>query len=345
MIPRRELGAAWVTEEMMRLFTKPGSRLRSAMIASLAMVAMITMTGTGQALAASGSGQSRQPGSALLWLPAGATAVPALSSPGAAATACPRVFLIGARGSGETSGGQFNGLGAEVSKLLSVAAGYFKQKKVSYKTYAVNYPSLSVNVLDPTDWSKGPSYYFHHNVDKYVSSIVTGRKVLISLANALHKRCGSTLMILAGYSQGAMVAHTAVNSLPGGVLTCVQGSILLGDGNRVPNTRAKEFGNSPANGEGIASWIASVLGIKLGPDVNGWPVTANVCNANDIVCDTRLGGILHFKQAAAVHTSYAKKNKNGTYSYEKVLTTAATWDAAKVYGFLTSKPGPACGLS
>jgi hypothetical protein len=329
---------------MMRLFTKPGPRLRSAMIAGLAIVAMTAMTGTGQALAASGGSQSGHPGSALLRLSAGATAVPALSSPGAASS-CPRVFLIGARGSGETSGGAFNGLGAEVDKLLSVAASYFEQKKVSYKTYAVNYPSLSVNVLDPTDWTKGPSYYFHHNVDKYVGSIVKGRKVLIALADALHKRCGSTLMIVAGYSQGAMVAHTAVNSLPGAVLTCVQGSILLGDGNRVPNTRAKEFGTSPAKGEGIANWIASELGMSLGRDVNGWPVTANICNNYDIVCDTSLAGILHFKYAASVHTSYAKKNKNGTYTYEKVLTTAATWDAAKVYGFLTSKPGPACGLS
>ena len=329
----------------MRLFTEPRTRLATALIAALAIVAMTALTGTGQALAASGGRQPGGSAGALLTLPAGATAVPALSSPGTAATACPRVFLIGARGSGETSGGQFNGLGAEVNKLLSVAAGYFKQKKISYQTYAVNYPSLSVNVLDPTDWSKGPSYYFHHNVDRYVASIVKGRKVLISLADALNKRCGSTLMIVAGYSQGAMVAHTAINALPGAVLTCVQGSILLGDGNRVPNTRAKEFGTSPASGEGIANWIASVLGMKLGPDVNRWPVTANICNANDIVCDTRLGGILHFKQAAAVHTGYAKKNSTGSYSYEKVLTTAATWDAQQVYGFLTSKPGPACGLS
>lgn len=46
-----------------------------------------------------------------------------------------------------------------------------------------------------------------------------------------------------------------------------------------------------------------------------------------------------------VHTSYAKENKNGTYSYEPVLTTAARWDAGKVYDQIISMPGPACGLS
>lgn len=331
---------------------KSGSRVLSAMIVSLALVAMTAMTGTGQALAATGTVQALaasggSPRLSSLRLPAGATAVPALSS--GPDTTCPTVFLIGARGSGETSGGAFHGLGAEVNKLLSVAAGYLKGKsrQLTYRTYAVNYPSLSVNVLKPTDIGKGLKYYYDHNIKRYVNSIVTGRKDLVALAHKLHNRCSSTAMIFAGYSQGAMVVHQAVNALAGRgdeVLPCIYGTILLGDGDRVPHAAAKEFGTSPSKGEGIGNWIASELGLSLGPDVNSWPSRANICNNYDVVCDTSLAAVLHFSTSAGVHTSYAKKNKNGSYTYEKVLTTAANWDAGQVWSRLNSAP-QACGLS
>jgi hypothetical protein len=277
-------------------------------------------------------------------LPLGATAVPALSSPGTA-TSCPRVYLIGARGSGETAGGPFHGLGAAVNRILGVAAGVFKKHRQSYQTYAVNYPSLSVSVLEPKDWSRGPGYYFDHNVKRYVASITTGVSVLIKLADALHKRCSSALMMVAGYSQGGMVVHDAVNNLNGSVLACVDGVVELGDGNRVPYTKAREFGTSPKKGEGIANWIASEIGLPLAPDVSRWPATANVCNNHDFVCDSSIWDIVNHTISFGVHTSYAKQNKNGTYSYEPVLTSAATWDAGKVYDQIISKPGPACGLS
>jgi hypothetical protein len=328
---------------------EPVARLRShgrRALVAVAAVAIFSVSFADQAPASASGGPARTSAESPVpvALPAGATAVPALSSPGTA-TSCPRVYLIGARGSGETAGGPFHGLGAAVNKILSVAAGVFKKHKKSYQTYAVNYPSLSVSVLAPTDWTKGPKYYFDHNIKRYVASITTGVSVLIKLADALHKRCSSALMMVAGYSQGAMVVHDAVNNLNGSVLSCVDGVVELGDGNRVPHTRAKEFGTSPAKGEGIANWIASVLGIKIGPDVNRWPATANVCNDYDFVCDSSLADIVNYKYSFGVHTSYAKKNKNGTYSYEPVLTTAATWDAGKVYGQIISKPGPACGLS
>jgi hypothetical protein len=314
---------------------------RRLLITGLALLAMLAMTGTGEAIAATGGRLSQSPAS--LSLPAGVSDVPALSSSSAGGS-CYRVILIGARGSGEKSGGTFHGLGPEVSKMLSVAADYLKKKGVSHHTYALDYPSLSVNVLKP-DGSLTPVSYYDNHVKKYVASIADGKKDLIDLAKRLHARCPRALMLIAGYSQGAMVVHQAVNQLKGtGAEQCIEGSILLGDGDRVPNTKAEEFGTSPKKGEGIGNWIASQLGLPLASDVSSWPFTANVCDKNDLVCDTSWAAVANFKKSAAVHTSYAKKNKNGTYTYKAILTSAASWDVGEVYKVLKSKPGPACGL-
>jgi hypothetical protein len=64
----------------------------------------------------------------------------------------------------------------------------------------------------------------------------------------VHQQCPQALLILAGYSQGAMVMHQAELRLAAahddGVLGQIAGTLLLGDGDRVSHTAADEFGTS-----------------------------------------------------------------------------------------------------
>jgi predicted esterase len=310
-----------------------GNGWRVAVIA----VAVVAMLGIG----AAGASAAGRPGT-------GATVSKVGEWPSTPAATCKDVDIIGARGSGEPAGGEFHGLGAPVNKMISVVQGQLKKFGYSYATFAVNYPAASVDVLKPTagqiaefivgamdpldpgqmvinavvDW-------YNHQVKKYLASIAAGVSATVKEANKLHSACSSTLIAFVGYSQGAMVVHQAMQKLSGTITTCVKGALVLADGNRVPNTKAQQFGTSLATGEGIQTWITHTA--HVGPkahDFPSWAVNnaslASICNKSDFVCDFNFFTGIHWSRGFTVHTSYAVE-KNGKWTYEPVLTTAANF--------------------
>jgi predicted esterase len=259
---------------------------------------------------------------------------------GSAVTTCHFVDLIGARGSGEPADGEFHGLGAPVNKMISVVQSQLKKNGFSYSTFAVNYPALSVTVLkpnsaqifawetammDPVGAANALRDYFNHQVKRYLASISQGVSATVAKAKSLHHSCPITLLVFAGYSQGAMVVHQALLKLSGSVTTCIKGALLLADGNRVSKTKAMEYGTSLARGEGIETWIKQTA--KVGPtphDIPGYVVgnSANICNQSDFVCDFNFFTGIHWTRGFKVHTSYAVE-KNGKFTYQPILSRAA----------------------
>jgi hypothetical protein len=316
------------------------------MIVAGAMLAMlITSTVTAGRAAGSVRAPARVAGR-LAGSPVGSFGLP----PYAASASCRDVYFLGARGSGDPAGGQFHGLGAAVSKMVTVIQNNIRKNKITYATEAVNYPALSVNVLKPSArvlqdlmqmkvFAAINSYL--GQLHKYAESIHKGIINAVSMAKSLHSRCKFSLLVLVGYSQGAMVLHEAELGLSSGVTNCLGGTLLLGDGDRVSRTKAKEFGTSAAKSEGIQVYIGNYLGFKTGiRDVAVPSTTANICNTLDMVCDFRLATLVNYKTAIKVHTSYAQRQNNGSYKYEPVLTSAASWLAKIVVKAVLHGQGP-----
>ncbi len=133
---------------------------------------------------------------------------------------------------------------------------------------------------------------------------------------------------MAGYSQGAVAIHDAENYLvknQPAEFSHIAGTLLLGDPDRVPHTKAMLFGTSPAAGEGVRVYFKLVKA----HDVPAPATTANIANKNDIVGDFAIGHLLHAASAIKVHTSYAHL-AGGRMVYEKVLDDAANWIASKL---------------
>jgi hypothetical protein len=246
---------------------------------------------------------------------------------------CPDVEFLGARGSGQPSGGQFKGLGPEISYMFSVVQSDVRHDGYSYRTWALNYPAVSVDVLKPSavelmTGAMGLLYWYNHNYKKFQASISEGVGEMVAQMSTLHSACPHAFITVGGYSQGAMVVHQALLRVKSkSVQKCQNGTILLADGNRVPNTIVAQFGSSPRDGEGIATWAKYTIHVGATPrDIPKWAnqSAANICNKYDIVCDTSLSNLEHFSRGARVHTSYAVRDANGKYSYEKVLTQAAS---------------------
>jgi cutinase len=243
---------------------------------------------------------------------------------------CNNVEFIGARGSGQhyTGKGSFGGLGPEVSKMVGVIKAQLKKKHFTYGTDADPYPAVSDSVLIPSAAEVAeilmgdPTTYVDDNLDKFIGSISTGVDDAITDMNDYHELCGATLFVLAGYSQGAMVMHTVQNDLNShsAVFKKIAGTLLLADGFRAPNTKAHQFGTSKKGGEGIVPWL-------LGPgnDVSLPKTTANICDANDFVCDTTRDTWIHISGDLKIHDGYTHCDSKWQCTSQKVLTTASTW--------------------
>lgn len=270
----------------------------------------------------------------------GSTAVgPSLSM----ASSCPSYVIVGARGSGqpdETSG-KFRGLGPEVDKMATVLQQVLGKKHFSTAYKAINYTAAPVSVLRPTAaqlklFLKNPSAaladWYENNVKKFMASIADGVAKTVAYAESKTKECRAvnTALILVGYSQGAMAVHEAELQLKKAegkgtsfAFGRIGGTLLLSDGYRVKETIAKQFGTAKPGGQGVATVLRHGVGDLPDPG----PSPANVCDANDVVCDFSARLFLRIANLLAVHTSYAKCNAKDQCTYKPVLTTAANWVA------------------
>jgi Cutinase len=260
------------------------------------------------------------------------------------ASSCPNFIIVGARGSGqpdETSG-KFRGLGPEVDKMVSVLQVDIGKAHFSTGIKAINYPAVSVKVLLPTKaqiklFAKNPAAalanWYSTNVKKFMSSIAAGVSATVKYtesATAGVCRTKNTAFILVGYSQGAMVVHEAELQLKKAedkgtsfAFGRIGGTLLLADGYKVKKTIAKQFGTYKPGGQGVATALGHGVG-----DVPGAGSTADICNANDVVCDFSAKLFVHIPSILTVHTSYAKCNAKDQCTYMPVLTSAANWVAS-----------------
>jgi Cutinase len=250
---------------------------------------------------------------------------------------CPGVTFLGARGSGESFNG-YAGLGPPVDRMAGVLSSRLAVHRITLSRVGDPYPADSVSDLEPSfselallvvDPPLAVAEYLRDNLGRYLRSIDAGIGDAVSLAEQTVSSCPETKLVLAGYSQGAMVMHQAELRLAAAgrraVLRQIAGTLLLGDGDRVPSTRAREFGSSAARAEGIRTYLHGVTP----HDVELPARTANICNAGDLVCDFNLDRLASFSHAAKVHTSYAVKTKHGV-RYSPLLTQAASWLASRI---------------
>jgi Cutinase len=275
-----------------------------------------------------------------------ALAFSAAASPKTASAACADVVYVGAAGSGElndAAAGDYRRMGPEVYRMASVLESALAAKQLTMSRMPVGYPADSVGDLLPSPGEiaglrLGPggialslAHYKHFHFDKYIASIDAGIAATVRIAKDLATNCPTSAIVLAGYSQGAMVVHQAELRLAAGgrtdVLGHIAGTLLLGDGDRAAGTKAKLFGTSSAGAEGVRTYLHG----NDRKDVVFPGRTASICNSHDIVCDFNLRTLRHPLRAKDVHTTYAKKDGRGrASSYSPLLTQAPRWLANKI---------------
>ncbi len=292
-------------------------------------------------------------GFGMMWRPSG----PARVVP----SACSSVIILGARGSGQSASDD-GGLGPEVDVVANVIGDKLKARGASVEVRSVDYPADDVNgdlklstseirrigvllgiariihgPLKP-DIEKVWGYYYHTHIAKFLASIKSGITALTSEIRKEVAACPLSQLVLAGYSQGAMVVHQAEAALREGSpqdLAHIGGTVLIADGDRVAGSDAAErLGGVPATDAGlrpyIYQWRQSDVPSPTDPPIPA--TTVEVCEKGDIVCDfdplcadftarckaqlaTRL---LHSGRGIKIHTSYVS-------DHFALLSAAGSW--------------------
>jgi hypothetical protein len=101
--------------------------------------------------------------------------------------------------------------------------------------------------------------------------------------------CRDQQIVLAGFSQGAMVMHRVLHQLDTNqdrpILDRVADAVLIADGDQVPNDNQIRYGSAPHNARGIGQALRTVShssAAKFGTSVGSRVLS--VCNRHDIVC-------------------------------------------------------------
>jgi cutinase len=256
------------------------------------------------------------------------------------ASACTDVTLIGARGSGETKY-QGKGLGEPIYAMAKRLEGKVLSYGESMSTEHVEYTAAPVGELIPSTaeafaFQTGLAgvalgLYWDRHVRPYTASVNDGVAETIDEVHKVLGECPETELVLAGYSQGAMAVHQAERKLEHSgdeeSLDAIGGTLLLGDGDRTPLSKAKLIGGASRLTPGIR---VALHGILRPQDVQEPETTVEICAVNDIVCDFSPSSVVHgalgaIKIGTEVHTSYTKKPSEEAY-----LNQAVDWLAREM---------------
>lgn len=217
-------------------------------------------------------------------------------------SACGDVLFLGAMGSGERpEWKKSDGFGAEVKGVRDQLVAALPQRSVD--DVPVDYPARSTDDLNPLKTKLS----WPARVRNYFRGLSEGVDQAEATLKSQDTSCPSQAIVLAGYSQGAMVMHRALlrldNAGRSDILERIAGVVMVADGDRVPHSNIQMLGDPPAGAAGQG--VASVIGGQPNIPSRLWPYAYNMCTKNDLVCDFRgAWSIKNFGAATAVHSSY-----------------------------------------
>ena len=203
------------------------------------------------------------------------------------------MLFLGARGSGQKQGGVTDsrarsfdagtGLGPEVYAAWRHIRNATRAD-LSIRRIALTYPAAGV----PTSVvSLKGAFWRPSNWQNYIAGLEQGVDAAWSIVNTRAELCPTERVVLAGYSQGAMVMHRLLTDLVTAgrthITSRLDGLVLAGDGDNAPSDSVVRFGSAVAKRTGVSR--ALHLGSARGRSISS-SIVYSLCDRFDVVCDT-----------------------------------------------------------
>ena len=214
-----------------------------------------------------------------------------------AAPGCSDFHWIGAAGSGQRDAAGLTangGMGSVVYQSYQQLKAQLAADGHTIDAEAVQYPAA------PVPLEGGISGWLG-----FLGSVGDGTDATAEQYQAYTERCPDSKVVLAGYSQGAMVVHRNLYKLADD--PHLAAALLIADGDRLPIDTTIKLGSTAVTsgiGEGVAqehSFLAKTNTSPLPPAIG--TRTISVCDVGDPVCDYDPDAKVT-PAAIAIHTAY-----------------------------------------
>jgi Cutinase len=222
----------------------------------------------------------------LVWaVPGAGTTAARAQGEAASAPRCDMVLFVGARGSGEKGPGDTGwkptgkdpyGIGGTVVNAYNEFQLVLPGER-TVQVVAVSYHAYAVQTL-------------LHAPKQYFNDLSAGVNWTLAELAKQAKECPYQQIVLAGFSQGAMVMHRVIHSLGGttsgrAVLARMTDAILIGDGDEVSSDNEQRYGSAALNARGIGQSLRKAShssAAKFSTSLKARVLS--VCNKHDLVC-------------------------------------------------------------
>jgi hypothetical protein len=253
-----------------------------------------------------------------------------------AQSTCPDFHWMGAAGSGQRTGDLTAnaGMGDDIYQSYRDLQKLVAADGRTMTAEAVDYPAVAV---PDEDGGVGQWLGFMGSVDQ-------GTTALGAQYAAFSAKCPTSKVILAGYSQGAMVVHRNLNTI--GANPNVAAALLIADGDRRPEDPTLNIGSVtgvPGKGKGVAQdWPILAHAPAPLPPATG-ARTISVCELGDAVCDYDEDAEKVSPMATLIHTSYTTSRSGYRWTqplYQLLGSAPAVSDAHPVTSLGATTPTP-----
>jgi cutinase len=190
---------------------------------------------------------------------------------------CRDVLFVGVRGSGEPAS-QAGGYGDEIVRVASAFTANLPAGR-TYRSVALDYTAAPVSTLFRPGGTQAYFDSIDHGVDRLSTLLATEQR-----------NCPNQKVVVAGYSQGALVANLVSRSAPK-----VSAVLLVADPARVPNQTGVNLGTA-RSGRGVYNQVDRHIRPLV---TSGGALVVQLCDAGDPVCDSRPNS-----GSLTTHTSY-----------------------------------------
>ncbi|MGW0579855.1 IPT/TIG domain-containing protein [Streptomyces sp. NPDC002920] len=256
------------------------------------------------------------------------TAAPrVVSTTGLSALPCADVLFLAARGSGESGpGGVRNdpadpdaGVGGPVHTAYRAFVSALSNGRTVTPPVSVSYPADNVTVL----LTHALSGAYIRDLD---SGVAEARRALTERAAV----CPNERVVLAGYSQGAMLAHRVLEdaTVPGAqpltasVRARVDAALLIADGDRVAGDTTRNYGTARPTAQGIGTKTPGTGTVRAKLPASLGALTFSVCNAGDLVCDYHVPACA----ACTIYGIHVHLGYSGSLAVTEAAQDAAAWE-------------------
>ena len=197
---------------------------------------------------------------------------------------CPKVWVITARGSGQTSG---TPLETETERFTSTLKNRLPSEEVHYSEVA--YPAVSPQQALVSIPDRLGAVLKWQLPSDYAPSVEAGVEALGEELRAITADCASvTRFVLAGYSQGAHVVGDVVQQAPDDVRSQILATILFADPRFNPD-ETSALGSFEHHRSGLFGARPATLATDTGHVVRSY------CRRFDPVCQGLIGGCIAVK--------------------------------------------------